>query len=320
MRIVYWPIRPSYEAVVTSALRAEADVDLTVIRSFEELPEVLPGAIGLVMNDPPAARADELTALLAAPSTTLRWIHVVNAGTDGLDAAEVPAHIAVTSAAGAHAPVLAEHVMAFFLAFARRTPEFANATRAHNWDTDQRTSMTSLEDQTLAIVGLGHAGRELAKRAHAFGMRTVAVRHVPLADPLVDEVAPLAELHAVLARADFIALTLALTPATRHLFGSAEFAACKPTAYLVNIARGGVIDQVALAAALRAGTIAGAGLDVADPEPLPAGDPLWTAPNLIITPHLAGNTSPVSRRRMGERVTENLAKLRAGTLAPAGFF
>ena len=83
----------------------------------------------------------------------------------------------------------------------------------------------------------------------------------------------------------------------------------------MNIARGGVIDQVALAEALRAGTIAGAGIDVTDPEPLPESDPLWNAPNLIITPHLAGSTSPVSTRRMGERVTENLAKLRAGTLA-----
>jgi phosphoglycerate dehydrogenase-like enzyme len=317
MRIVYWPLRPSYEASITKSLRAEADIDLTIVRSFEELSASLPGADGLVTSDPPVSLAPELRALLRAPTTTLRWIHIANAGHEGLDAAEVPDHIVVTDAAGAHAAVLAETVMALMLAFTRRIPEFASATRAHAWDTSQRPKMTSVEGQTLAIVGLGYAGRALAKLARAFGMTILAARHVPENDPLVDEVHPLSDLHAVLGRADFIALTLALTPETRHLMGRAEFAACKPSAYLVNIARGGVLDQPALLDALRTGTIAGAGLDVADPEPLPPDDPLWAAPNLIVSPHTAGSTSPMSHRRMAERVIENLAKLREGTLANA---
>jgi phosphoglycerate dehydrogenase-like enzyme len=311
MRIVYWPYRPSYEPSVTSALRAVPDIDWEIVRTFEELAARLPGADYLVMSDPPLEVATQLGALLRANAATLRWIHVTNAGHDGLDAAGVPDGIIVTAAAGANAPVLAEQVMAFFLAFVRRIPEFADATRAHNWDGGQRARMTSVEGQTLAIVGLGFAGRELAKAARAFGMRTIAVRHEPVNDPLVDEVQPLSALHAVLGRADFIALTVALTPQTQHLFGSAEFAACKPTAYLVNISRGGVIDQVALADALRSRTIAGAGLDVTDPEPLPPDDPLWSAPNLTITPHCAGSTSVMTHQRMGERVVENLAKLRS---------
>jgi phosphoglycerate dehydrogenase-like enzyme len=308
MRIVYWPLRPSYEPGVTASLRAEPDVDLTVVRTFEELSANLPGADGLVMSDPPVSLAPQLRALLRAPSTAVRWIHVTNAGHEGLDAAGVPGGIAVTASAGANAPVLAEHVLAFMLAFVRRIPEFAAATRAHVWDADRRASMTSIEGQTLAIVGLGFAGRELAKLARAFGMRTIAVRHEPIADPLVDDVQPLSALHAVLGRADFVALTVALTPQTHHLLGPAEFAACKPTAYVINISRGAVVDQVALAEALRSGTIAGAGLDVTDPEPLPPDDPLWTAPNLIVTPHCAGSTSLMTHKRMAEYTVEYLAK------------
>jgi phosphoglycerate dehydrogenase-like enzyme len=314
MRIVYWPLRRTYEASVTAALRAQPDVELTLVRSFEELVANLPGADALVTNDPPPKISADLRALLRATTTTLRWIHITNAGHDGLDAADVPDGIVVTASAGANARVLAEHIVALMLAFTRRIPEFAIASRAGTWDDAQRASMTSVEGQTLAIVGLGFAGRELAKLARALGMRVLAVRHAANDDPLVDAVYPLAALPLALSQADFIALTVALTEETQHLMGYTEFAACKPTAYLVNVSRGAIVDQVALAAALAAGTIAGAGLDVSDPEPLPPGDPLWKAPNLIVTAHLAGSTSPMTVQRMGEYVVANLLKLRSETL------
>ncbi len=312
MRVVYWPLRPGYEPAVTAALQAEPDIDLTIVRTLEALAAELPGADALVMSDPPPERAAEMRAILDASAATLRWIHITNAGHDGLDAAGVPAGIGVSASAGANAQALAEHVMAFFLAFTRRMPEFAHATRARTWDAARKASMTSIEGQTLAIVGLGHAGRALATFARSAGMRVIAVRHDPLPDPHADEVYALDDLRAALGQADFIALTVALTPQTQQLFGRAEFAACKPTAYLVNVARGGVIDQAALAEALHAGTIAGAGLDVAEPEPLPPDDPLWAAPNLIVTPHCAGSTSPMTLRRMGEFAVANLARLRGG--------
>jgi phosphoglycerate dehydrogenase-like enzyme len=176
--------------------------------------------------------------------------------------------------------------------------------------------MGSLEGRTLAIVGLGFAGHELAKRARAFGMYVIAATRTPKPDPLVDEIFPLSHLHAVLARADYIAVTIAQTPETEKLLGAAEFAACKPAAFLANIARGAIIDQAALLDALQTGKIAGAGLDVTEPEPLPPDDPLWDAPNLIISPHAAGGTSPFSQQRLAERVIENLTKLRNGTLVP----
>jgi phosphoglycerate dehydrogenase-like enzyme len=127
---------------------------------------------------------------------------------------------------------------------------------------------------------------------------------------------PLAQLHDVLRRADFIALTIAQSEQTYHLIGAAELAVSKPTAYLVNMARGGIVDQLALAEALHAGTIAGVGTDVTDPEPLPADHPLWSAPNIIISPHCAGSTSPFSAPRLSGRVMDNLDRLRKGTLVP----
>jgi phosphoglycerate dehydrogenase-like enzyme len=316
VRIVYWARRPAFRASILAALQAEPDIDLRAVATFEELAAVFVGVDGLVMNDVPIPRAQEFGALLRG-STTLRWLHITGAGREGLIAAGgAPPGVTVTGPAGAHAPALAEHAMAFILAFTRRIPEFALATRNHTWAADVRTRMTSVEGQTLAIIGPGNFGHQLAKRARAFGMNVIAATRSPKDDPDLDEVFPLTALRDVLARADFIAVTISRTPQTERLIGRAEFAACKPTAYFVNIARGGIVDQSALVEALRSGQIAGAGLDVTDPEPLPHDDPLWDAPNVIISPHCAGGTSPLSQRRLAGRVIENLARFRNGTLVP----
>jgi phosphoglycerate dehydrogenase-like enzyme len=290
--MIYWSTGPFVENPVTRALR-EPDVDLTVVTSLAEFAAALPGADALACVDPGRMGvAREVAVLLRAPSTTLRWIHILTAGREGLLAAGVPETITVTGPEGAHAPVLAEHTLAFMLAFG------------------------SLVGKTVAIVGLGHAGREVAARARACDMRVIAATRTPRRDPALDAVYPLAELHAVLAQADFVALTIALAPETRHILGAPEFAACKRTAILTNISRGGLVDETALLAALRSGAIAGAGLDATEREPLPPDDPLWDAPNLIVSPHCAGSTSPVTHLRAAARIAENLAKFRRGTLVP----
>jgi phosphoglycerate dehydrogenase-like enzyme len=316
LKIVWWQRMSFVEAALTKLFAAEPDVDVTVVKSIDELEQALPGADGLVAIDTSKDLAPKVGELLRAPTTTLRWLHVISAGREGFEIAGVPASITMTGAAGAHSPVLAEHVMAFFLAFTRRTSEFEAMTAKHEWDRSITSRMTSVEGQTLAIIGLGHAGQQLAKRARAFGMNVIAATRTPKNDPNVDDIVPLSKLHDVLARADFIAMTIAQTADTYHLIGAPEFAVCKPSAYLVNIGRGGTIDQAALLDALRTGKIAGAGLDVTDPEPLPPDDPLWNAPNLSISPHCAGGTSALSQKRLAERVIENLAKLRNGTLVP----
>lgn len=316
MRIVYWTRVPFVQATLLPLLQAQSDVELTVVKTLDELAVALPGADGLVAIDCTVDLAAPVGALLRAPTTTLRWLHVLSAGREGFDAADVPASIVVTGADGAHSPALAEHLMGFILAWARRTTEFSRSTSRGEWNREIVPAITSIEGKTLAIVGLGHAGRQLAKRARAFGMRIIAANRTVKSEPLVDEVYPLTKLHEVLAQADFIALTIAQTPETENLIGPAEFAVCKPTAYLTNIARGALIDQVALREALVSGKIAGAGLDVTEPEPLPAGDPLWSAPNLLISPHCAGGTSPLSLQRLAGRVIENLERFRTGTLVP----
>jgi phosphoglycerate dehydrogenase-like enzyme len=317
VRLVFFARLPFLEKQLTQLLGAESDVDLTVVHNVAEFAAALPGADGLVMVDITPEMVPEMRALLHAPTTTLRWIHVISAGRDGFDACEVPATVAITSASGAHSPVLGETIMAYILAFARRIPEFARATAEHKWDRDVVATMTSVEQKTLAIVGLGYAGRECAKRARPFGVKIIAATRTPKDEPLVDEVYPLTQLREVLARADYIALTIAQSPSTYHLIGAEELAACKPSAYLVNMARGGIVDQLAVVDALKSGTIAGYGTDVTDPEPLPADHPLWSAPNTIISPHCAGGSSPLSQQRLAGRVMENLAKFRSGALHPA---
>ncbi|MDB5829754.1 MAG: D-isomer specific 2-hydroxyacid dehydrogenase NAD-binding protein, partial [Variovorax sp.] len=162
------------------------------------------------------------------------------------------------------------------------------------------------------IIGLGHIGEQLARRAKAFGMHVVGVTRSPKATAYVDSVHGLVELLAVLADADAVAITIALTRDTRHLFGREALAACKRGAMLVNVARGGVIDQAALCDALQSGQIGGAGLDVTDPEPLPAGDALWRCPNVLISPHFAGGGSAASIARLASGVVGNLRRLQAG--------
>ncbi len=164
----------------------------------------------------------------------------------------------------------------------------------------------------MLIVGLGHIGGELARRARGFGMRIVAVTRSQKRSDNVDEVHGLEALHAVLPSADVIAVTIALAPQTRHLMGREAFAACKRGAILINVARGGLIDQAAMCAALRSGQLGGAALDATDPEPLPKDDPLWTCPNVLISPHTASSGSAAGVTRTVSGVLENLQRLRSG--------
>jgi phosphoglycerate dehydrogenase-like enzyme len=169
-----------------------------------------------------------------------------------------------------------------------------------------------MEGETLLIVGLGGTGLALAKRAAGFDMRILAVtRSAKPAVQGVDHIGGADELHALLPQADHVAICCALTRETYHLFSDPEFAQMKPTAYIHTVTRGGIVDHDALVRALRAGEIAGAGLDVTEPEPLPPAHPLWGMDNVLITPHASGH-SPHSGRRMFELLKENLRRFAAG--------
>jgi phosphoglycerate dehydrogenase-like enzyme len=312
MRAIYWARINLARPPVTAALQAVPGADLTIVEKIEDLLPLLPGAEALVTYDAPVAQAQQLRAALAQPGATLRWLHLLTAGREGFEAAGMPPGVAVTWAAGAVAPAVAEHAMALLLALGRRVPEMVPLTAEGRWDRAMAGRAISLEGGTMALVGLGHVGREIARRARAFGMHVVAVMRNPQQDDMVDEVQPLSALHAVLARADAIALAIGLAPETHHLMDAAAFAACRPSALLVNVARGGVVDQAGVGGAGAEGRTAGAGLDVTTPEPLPAGDPLWGAPNLIISPHFAGGGSRMSLQRLAGGAAENLRRLIAG--------
>lgn len=314
MRIVYWAKLQIGRKEIIAALGAVPGVDLQVTETLGQTLSALPGALGLVLAHGPQDEAQQVFAALRAPGSTVQWMHFISAGREGYEELGWPSGIVVSYAGGAAAPAVAEHAMALLLALARRVPDVVQLVMARRlWDrTLVAPRARSLEGTTLVIVGYGHIGREWAKRARAFDMRVIAAARKPRPDPLVDEVLPLASLHAALRQADVVGVCIALTPQTTHLLDEAAFAACKPGALLVNIARGPILDQQALVHALRSGHLGGAAVDVSDPEPLPADDLLWNCPNVIISPHFAGSGSPRTLGRMANGAADNLRRLMAG--------
>jgi phosphoglycerate dehydrogenase-like enzyme len=210
------------------------------------------------------------------------------------------------------APAVADHAMALILAMARRIDEICANSARGEWNKAFKVPVFSLEGRTVAVVGFGNIGREVARRARGFGVKVLGLSRSGAPDPLADEMHPMADLHAVLGKADIIVLCVASSARTRHIMNAAAFAAARKGALFVNVTRGETVDQAALHEALASGHLGGAAIDVTEPEPLPAGDPLWSAPNLLISPHTAGGGSTGGGRRIAAVVTENLARFRTG--------
>jgi len=236
----------------------------------------------------------------------LRFIQSISAGTDQYSRKWLEARgIRLASAQGANARAVAEHAMALFLALARKLPEARDNQAKRAWrgmigERDRRED--ELGGKTLLVIGLGRIGARLARLAKAFELRVVGIRRDPGAGSNgADAVHGLDRLAELLPQADLVALTCPLTPETEGLIGARALGAMKRSAYLINVARGRCVDEAALIAALRDGRIAGAALDCFHDEPLPPSSPLWGFPNLLITPHTAGET-----RRYEENVIDIL--------------
>lgn len=239
-------------------------------------------------------------------ATKLRFIQSIGAGTDQFPRDELARRgIRLASARGVNARAVAEHAMALILALSRRLPEARDNQAKRLWrgmigDPAQRED--ELGGKTLLVVGLGDIGGRLARLAKAFDMRVVGLRRDPAAGgAAADAVHAMGELKSLLPEADFVALTCPLTPETENLIDADALGWIKPSAYLVNVARGRVVDETALVEALAARRIAGAGLDVTAEEPLPPDSPLWGMEHVLITPHTAGET-----RRYEDNVIEIL--------------
>jgi phosphoglycerate dehydrogenase-like enzyme len=280
---------PNMQAAVTATANADVIVGLTSYPGICE-PEIINNA------------------------KELRWILSMSAGVERCMA--VPAveqrNLLVTNARGVESSAIGEHAIAMALALARGLDRFSADTKQGQWRRENSARMQTLSGKTMLVVGLGGIGTEVADRAHGLGMKVVATRNSGRTGPkymtyvgLPDELFKLAK------DADVIVNTAPLTTETKGLFDAKFFATLKPSAYFINVARGGSVVTADLQKALEEGRIAGAGLDVVDPEPLPADHPLWKAPNLIITPHISARSDLQSEKRW-ILARENLKRYVAG--------
>jgi phosphoglycerate dehydrogenase-like enzyme len=246
----------------------------------------------------------------------LKWIQAIGVGYNQFPLDELQRRgIRLSNAVGVNANAVSEHALALMLALARRLPEARDNQHRKHWRqmiSDPRAREDEIGGKTLGIVGLGAIGNRLASLAKAFGMRVLGTKGNPATyEGAADEVLPPDRLGDVLEAADFVVLSCPLQPETTGLIGTAELRRMKPSAHLVNVARGPVVLEDALIAALRAGEIAGAALDVTVEEPLPADSPLWEMPNVLITPHTGGETS-LYEKRLVDIMVENLRRWERG--------
>jgi D-2-hydroxyacid dehydrogenase (NADP+) len=245
----------------------------------------------------------------------LRWLQEWGAGVDWLlrnpELAELD--FTLTNASGVHAIPISEQILGYLLAFARQLPAAVRAQDRRVWQAPKRDQLFELAGKTMLLVGVGAIGARTAELAAALGMRVLGIRRNPGGDDLpdVEAIYPPDRLHSLLPEADVVVLTVPLSRATQGMIGERELRAMKPTSYLINIGRGGTIQQPALIQALREGWIAGAGLDVFDQEPLPATSPLWELDNLIMTAHYAGLTPAYDQRALAIFL-DNLRRYRLG--------
>ncbi|MAG36791.1 MAG: hydroxyacid dehydrogenase [Dehalococcoidia bacterium] len=242
----------------------------------------------------------------------VQWVQQTGAGVDGaLFPAFVESDIVLTSEKGYVGTHLADHAMALLLSLARG---IARSVRERTWDNKMaiRDESWEFSDRTMGIVGLGGTGRAVAQRALGFGMRVVAVDPETVSlPPGVEACWPMDQFHRLLGESDAVVIGAPLTAETRGMFDRAAFRAMRRQAILVNVTRGKIVDEAALLEALNEKLIAGAALDVTPQEPLPADHPLWSMPNVVITPHTAGG-SPLRRDRVVDLFCRNVRHLRAG--------
>jgi phosphoglycerate dehydrogenase-like enzyme len=284
--------------------RVPAGLEPAWYSEYEGALAALPGADGF-WND--FWKPDQLAALLEA-GDRLRWISTQGAGVDRIPLDLLKARgVILTNAAGLHARPMAEHVLAMMLGIARDLPAIIRAQDRRVYDRDLGSGF-EIRDARVLVIGLGGIGHAISELARAFGARVVGVRRNP--DGEADVVGP-DRWRTLLPEMDFVVLALPLTPESRAVIGAAELDAMKPSAWLINVARGGLIDDDALVSRLRAGRIGGAALDAFVAEPLPEDSPYWTLPNVIVSPHISYKSTHFMSRTV-DFFLENAENLRSG--------
>jgi phosphoglycerate dehydrogenase-like enzyme len=248
---------------------------------------------------------------VVAEAPKLKWIQALGTGVDNIvDLPSLGKEVLVTNVRGIHGPPVSEATIAYMLSLARDMPRSARAQEKSAWE---RWPAHLLEGKTVGILGVGLIAEYLAPICKALGMTVIGISGSPRPAPGFDRVVARADLMKVVPEFDYLVALAPLTPETRGIVSAQLLAAMKPTAYLVNVARGGVVDEPALIKALEAGTIAGAALDVFSEEPLPPANPLWKAKNVTIFPHLGGYSHGYEDRAM-PTLAGNMAKFLANDL------
>lgn len=282
-------------------------------------PEVLAGAMNDVTPEVAVIGDDEIPEVDAVVTfdnkdaflDSVGWIHTIQAGYDKFTLPDLEEHgVTLTNSAGIHGESVGESVAMLMLSFARGLHTYVRNQQDNAWDRPDWDDLFTLFDESACVVGLGTLGQGIAQRMAGMEMDVVGVRRKPTRVPHVREVFTPDDLHEAISDARFVAVATPLLPSTEGMFGPEEFDAMREDAYIINVARGPVIQEEALIEALGEGEIAGAGLDVFDTEPLPADSPLWDMDNVIVTPHVAAMTRDYYRE-IEALVRENIKLLTA---------
>lgn len=307
MKLVF---RLQFEGPAVAALASQhKDVRFVQARTHEEAIAELPDADVFIVAGPYYEGA---IAEAVNKATRLRWVQSSSIGTDKFEKSGLPKGVIFTTAAGLKGRTVAEHAMALLLAQVHAVPAMQAYKADKVWARDAlRTEVSSVEGMLMLLLGYGSVGLEIARKAKAFDMDVVALNRSGTGEGMADEVHTLSALDHWLGKADFVVSSLPLTEQTRHLIGPAQISRMKPTAIVANVGRGEIFDQTALSEALKDQRIAAGCLDVFETEPLAPSDPMWTLPNLILSPHVAGTGGPMERR-FAELVSLNLTRLKVG--------
>jgi len=306
---VVFKLTPRLVEEAAARNRSPGSVRLSVGADLKD-PDLLLAATALVTSNDIVRDAKFPRLDLARRAPNLRWIHIIGAGIEPLLPLDwLPRRVQLTNNSGVHVEKIGEFATMALLMLNCRMPEILANQRERRW----RPIFTpSISGKCIVIVGLGDMGGTAARQAKRLGLKVLGVRREPRPHRYADEVLGVAHLAQALARADFLFVATPLTPETRNLIDRRALAAIKPGAGLVNVGRAGVVDYTALAEALASGRLAGAVLDVFDPEPLPADSPLWATPKLVVMPHCSSDDLERYLPLTLDLVFANLRRLMAG--------
>ncbi|MET4579545.1 NAD(P)-dependent oxidoreductase [Ottowia thiooxydans] len=298
MKVVYWPNIPLGRDELIAVLQQVRGIDLEIVKTREEVALALPTAHGLISANPSPEEA-ALIASIVKSGGVLQWMHVVSSGNDGVPLCELPPEIRTSNTPGATANAVGDHAIALLFALLRGLPMAWEQQRAQTWSKGVLSRQaTSIEGKTVTLLGHGAIGQYLAKVLAGFDVNIRFVSRSLSDTAGTAQSFQLHQIHEALKGADVLICAISLSDLTMGIVSETALRQMNAGGIVINVGRGPLVERHGLLRCLQDGHLRGAGLDVTDPEPLPAGDELWSAPNLIITPHYAGAGS----KQAGARV------------------